>query len=147
LNAPAKGLLKTVSILFIVFGAIFTIFALLSLWGMSMLKTGGMGAVPGVDMSMFNSKGLMASQILLLAGSILDIVFGIIGLKKCGDPEKEGFFFYAGVILCALSVIALYLDIITAGFGVTGLIRFILPILFIVGSVIHKKALAAQQQT
>lgn len=142
MDAPGKGLLKVVSILFIIFGALFIIVAALSIIGTQMMNSPQFAAAlpAGTDPSQFNNKALLATSIILLAGSILDVIFGIVGIKKCKDPAKADFFFYAGIVLCGLTVISLYLGIITTGFSFTSLVGFILPALFIIGSLRYRKA-------
>lgn len=129
MNAPAKGLLKIVSILFIVFGVIATIISLLAVLGSAAL-TAAAGIV-GI---------LLLATILLLAASVFEFVFGIIGLKKCGDPTKAGFFIVSGIILCVISLVSLIIGILNSSFQVTSLISFVLPLLYIIGGVMNKKA-------
>ncbi len=132
MNAPGKGLLKVVSILFIIFGAISTIVSLLALIGSAAITAylGDLGII------------LIIATILMLIASVLELVLGISGLKKCGDPAKAGFFITTGTILCALTLISMIMNIASAGFSITSLIGFVLPVLFIVGGSMNKKAAA-----
>ena len=68
------------------------------------------------------------------------MIIGILGLGKCGDPTKAGFFIVTGIVLCAFAFLSLILSIVGGGFQFTGLIGFVLPILFIVGGVQNKNA-------
>lgn len=131
MNAPGKGLLKVVSILFIIFGAIATIISLIAVLGAAAL-TAYAGELAAV---------LMIGMILLLVVSVLELILGIVGLKKCGDPAKAGFFIVTGIVLCALSLLSIILTLTNGGtFDVTGGVGFILPILYIVGGSMNKKA-------
>jgi hypothetical protein len=144
MKIPGKGLLKTVSILFIVFGVIFTLSAIISLFSISKMNSPDFASsLPaGVNPGMFDTKTMLVSALLLLAGSVLDIVFGIFGVIRCGNPDKAHFFFTTGVILCGLSVVSLYIGVITTGFNPTSLVAFVLPALYIIGSFRLGKATA-----
>lgn len=127
MNAPGKGMLKTVSILFIVFGAIALVVSLLAVLGSALVGSGL----------------LLFATILMLIASALDLVIGIIGVKKSGDPTQAGFFIVTGIVLCALSLVSLIMSIASTGFDVTSFVGFVLPILYIVGGNMNKKAAAA----
>ena len=139
-SAPAQGLLKVISILFIIFGAIATIVSLIAVIGSAALTSVagayGAAAIGGI---------LLLATILLLVVSVLEFVLGIVGLKRCGDPTKAGFFIVSGIILCALSLISLIIGLAYGSFQFTGLIGFVLPALYIIGGLQNKKA-APQQQ-
>lgn len=125
MNAPGKGLLKVVSILFIVFGAIALVFSIIALLGAAALaafdsELGGM---------------LVVGTVIALIASALELVIGIIGVKKSGEPSQAGFFIVTGIILCVLQLVSMILN-----FQVTSLIGFVLPVLYIVGGAMNKKA-------
>ena len=130
MNAPGKGMLKVVSILFIIFGAIATVVSLIAVFGAAALSslTGGVTAI------------LLVGMILLLIVSVLELIIGIIGVKKCADPSQAGFFIVTGIVLCVLALVSIILSISGGGFDFTGLIGFVLPILYIVGGNMNKKA-------
>ncbi len=121
-------MLKIVSILYIIMGAIFAVLALLSLflsatiasWMQGMM--GGLGAMMG---------GVLF--VILLIPAAVDLVIGILGVKYADDPRKSSFFIVTGYILAALSLISLIM-----GFSVWGLIMFVLPVLFIVGGYMNR---------
>ena len=125
MNAPGKGLLKVVSILFIIFGAIATVISIVGLIGSAALAE-YLG-----DFAVL----LIVGMILVLVVSALELILGIVGLRKCANPAQGGFFIATGIILCVLSLVSLILN-----FSVTGLIGFVLPILYIVGGSMNKKA-------
>jgi hypothetical protein len=143
MNAPGKSLLKTVSILFIIFGAIATIASIAGVIASAALTSiagelaGGAGAAIGGIL-------LVATLIALLA-SVLDLVIGIIGVsnKKCNDPSKAGFYIVTGIILCVLSLISLIMSMTNGGSWWTSGIGFVLPILYIVGGFMNKKVATA----
>ena len=131
MNAPGKGILKVVSILFIIFGAILTVVSLVGLLGSAYLTAVSYG-LAGI---------LVVAMVIALIGSALELVLGIIGLKKCDDPSQANFFIVAGIVLCVLNLVSMIMS-----FSVTSLIAFVLPILFIVGGVQNKNAAAPNVQ-
>jgi Ca2+/Na+ antiporter len=60
-----------------------------------------------------------------------------MGIKKSGDPSKAMFFIVTGIILCVLTLVSMIMN-----FQVTSLIGFVLPVLYIVGGAMNKKAAA-----
>jgi len=131
MNAPGKGLLKVVSILFIIFGVLATIASLLMVIGSAAVTALGGGAIGGI---------LLISTILLFLVSVLELIIGIIGVGRSGDPTKAGFFIVTGIILCVLALASLIIGIASSGFQWQSCIGFILPILYIVGGAMNKKA-------
>ncbi len=128
MNAPGKGMLKVVSILFIVFGAIATVLSIIAVLG-----AGLVASLAGTSATM-----IVVAAILLLVSSVAELVIGIMGIKKSGDPSKAMFFIVTGIILCVLTLVSMIMN-----FQVTSLIGFVLPVLYIVGGAINKKAAAA----
>lgn len=128
MDPSGKGMLKVVSILFIIFGAIATVVSLIALLGASIL------AVVTVGLS-----GLLTiATIIALISSAAELVIGIIGLKKCADPAQAGFFIVTGIVLCVLTLVSMIMF-----FQITSLIGFVLPVLFIVGGFMNKNSVAA----
>ncbi len=128
MNTTGKGILKVVSILFIVFGAIATIVSIVGLIGSAWLTTAtaGFAGLGGL---------LIVGTVIALIGSVLELIIGILGVKKCEDPSQNNFFIVTGIVLCALNLISIIM-----AFSVTGLIAFVLPILYIVGGYMNKNA-------
>ncbi len=131
MQAPGKGLLKVVSILFIVAGGFATLSSIVGTAGSAWLSS--IGVLSG---------GMMiAAMISSVIIGVLEILFGILGIKRCENPTEGGFFITAGGILCALQLLNMVLHSIGIGFvQVFGLLGFILPVLFIVGGVKNKSA-------
>ena len=128
MNAPGKGMLKVVSILFIVFGAIAIVLSIIAVLG-----AGVVAALAGTSATI-----LVVAAILLLVSSVFMLVVGIIGIKKSGDPTKAMFFIVTGIILCVLTLISMIMN-----FDWTSLVSFVLPVLFIIGGFMNKKAASA----
>ena len=130
MDAPGRGILKITSILFIIFGAIATLFSLLAIFGSSLVTA--VGGVVGVL-----GGTLLIGSILMIVVSVLELIVGIMGYKKSDDPSQANFFIVIGIVLCILALVSMILF-----FQVTGLIGFVLPILFIVGGYMNKGATA-----
>lgn len=153
MNAPGKSLLKVVSILFIIFGAIGAVVSALAL-----AASAAGSAIAGAAADAAGSDAATAvvavvtgvviiASVVGLIDSALTLVFGIIGVgKKSGDPGKGGFYVVTGVILCALALVSIILTMAfsTSGFPWSSLINFVLPILYIVGGSMNKKAVVMQ---
>lgn len=147
MNAPAKGMLKVVSILLIIFGAIATIVSLIAVTAIGAI-TSMASSVGGDAAEVVAAAGGLAliALIIPVVDSILTLVFGIVGVgKKTADPSKGGFYVVAGIILCILALLSIILTMSagTGGFPWTSLIGFVLPILYIVGGLQNKKAASA----
>ncbi len=125
MGESSRGMLKVVSILFIVFGAIATVFSIIGLAGSAWLSsaTGGLAGI------------LVVATILALILSVLELIIGIIGLKKSNDASPGGFFVTTGIILCVLALISIIMS-----FNVITLIGLVLPVLYIIGGSQLKKA-------
>jgi hypothetical protein len=131
MDAPGRGILKVVSILFIIFGAIATVLSIIALVGSSWLSS---QAQDTASMIAAGVTGLLvAGSVVLLITSALELILGIVGLNKSGDPAHANFFIISGIILCALSIIGMILY-----FQITSFIGFVLPVLYIVGGAMNK---------
>lgn len=125
MNAPGKGILKVVSILFIIFGAIATVLSIIALLGSAYLSSLSLG-LGGI---------LIVATIIALIGSALELVLGIIGLKKCDNPAQANYFIVVGIVLCVLNLVSMIMS-----FSFTSFIAFVLPVLYIVGGFQNKNA-------
>ena len=134
MNAPGKTLLKVVSILYIIFGSLFALAALLSLFLGSMLGALVSGFFGDYSALLGGAIGVVLFIVFLILAAI-DLVVGIIGIKQCGDPSKATFYIVFGFILGGLSLISFLTN-----FMVGNLIGVILPVLLIVGGFMNKKA-------
>jgi hypothetical protein len=133
MEAPGKGVLKVTSILFIVFGGIAAVLFLVSLIGAAALS-GSMGYY-GYQMGGLVAGAIFGAAIVGLIACALDIVIGILGLKKCADPKQYNFFIVTGIVLSILELVSLVMN-----FSPMSLIGFILPILYIYGGWQNKNA-------
>lgn len=157
MNAPGKSLLKVVSILFIIGSIIVIIISILTLLTLTFLPNmiGGLMDEYASEFGDFSNElaevsGLFGSlvSIALILGiitSVIQLIIGIIGLKKCGDPSQAQFFIVTGIILCLLSLVSIILSAVGGDFQFTGVIGFVLPILYIVGGLQNKKAISSSK--
>lgn len=130
MNAPGNGILKVTSILYIVFGGIFALLAVLSLFLGPLL-----GSLLG---SFFGAIGGLAGFVIFLVLifiAAVDLVVGIIGVKQSGDPSKALFFIIFGFILGGLALISFITN-----FEIGNLIGLVLPVLLIVGGFMNRNA-------
>ena len=130
--APGKGILKIVSIMYIIFGSIFALMMLLSLFLGSMLASWAG--------SLFGSFSALVGGLLFVAFLIpaaVDLIIGIIGFKNSDIPSKAQFFIVTGIVLTALTLILLMVS-----FTIWGLIMFAMPVLYIVGGYMNKNVVS-----
>ncbi len=134
MDAPGKGLLKIVSILLIIAGAIAVITSIFGVAGSALLtyleiEFGGI---------------MLAAMIISAIIGILEVIFGSLGIKRSEISTQGQFFIIAGIVLCAIQLLNMVLHSISSGFTqIAGLLGLVLPVLFIVGGVMNKKAAEA----
>ena len=139
MDAPGKGILKVVSILFIIFGAIATVLSIIALVGSSWISNNAAELANDATGNIVTGLSglLVAGSVLMLITSVLELILGIVGLKKCDAPSQANYFIVTGIILSILALIGLIMN-----FQLTSLIGFVLPVLYIVGGAMNKKATA-----
>ena len=98
MNAPAKVLLKTASILFILGGVLLIVLSIV--FGFLGNAAASSGAAVG---TVIGALFILITLAAVLAGVIM-LVIGILGVpnKRCNDPGKAGFYIVTGIILCIL---------------------------------------------
>ncbi len=124
--------LKVTGILMIVFGALALI--------LSIVAAIGLAALVALDL---NTWQYTLAVILMLVGSIFELIAGIVGVKNCNKPEKAGTCMVWGIIVIALSVLS---DVLTLvgnpdNFSIVSLLTgLVIPVLYLIGAVMNKKA-------
>jgi len=118
-----KLLLKVVSIICIIFGAIACIMGLVTMFG-------------GGVFTAYFSFGLAALVVVLgllaIIGGVLELLVGLFGLAGLkGDLGKLKAGIILSIIGIAISVISMIVSIFTGSFSLTSLIGLVLPILYI----------------
>lgn len=124
--------LKVTGILMIVFGALALILSIVAAIGLAALVT--------LDL---NTWQYTAAVILMLVGSIFELIAGIVGVKNCNKPEKAGTCMVWGIIVIALSVLSNVLTLVgnPDNFSIVNLLTgLVIPVLYLIGAVMNKKA-------
>jgi len=124
MNAPGKGLLMVVGILFIIFGGLSVIVVTVAIVAL------GTGDAP------LDSE-LIILSILALVVSVLELVAGILSVRNAGKPENAMRLIVPGIIIAVLTVIPIFGGDTSIGNVIGGLL---LPVLLIVGASLNKKA-------
>lgn len=124
--------LKVTGILMIVFGALALILSIVAAIGLAALVT-----------LELNTWQYTAAVILMLVGSIFELIAGIVGVKNCNKPEKAGTCMVWGIIVIALSVLSNVLTLVgnPDNFSIVNLLTgLVIPVLYLIGAVMNKKA-------
>ncbi len=124
--------LKVTGILMIVFGALALI--------LSIVAAIGLATLAALDL---NTWQYTAAVILMLVGSIFELIAGIVGVKNCNKPEKAGTCMVWGIIVIALSVLSNVLTLVgnPDNFSIVNLLTgLVIPVLYLIGAVMNKKA-------
>ena len=147
-KAPGSTILKVVGILMIIFGALSLIIGLAA------------GALTGAVNSLADSiaSELDASEAaevtkaagtltgyttVLIIASIIEIVAGIVGCALNNKPAKATICLVFGVLTLIVALVSFIMGIAGGASAtgiITGLVGFVLPILYIVGALKNKKA-------
>ena len=123
---------KVTGILMIVFGALALI--------LSIVAAIGLAALVALEL---NTWQYTAAVILMLVGSIFEMIAGIVGVKNCNKPEKAGTCMVWGIIVIALSVLSNVLTLVgnPDNFSIVNLLTgLVIPVLYLIGAVMNKKA-------
>lgn len=124
--------LKVTGILMIVFGALALI--------LSIVAAIGLAALAALDL---NTWQYTLAVILMLVSSIFELIAGIVGVKNCNKPEKAGTCMVWGIIVIALSVLSNVLTLVgnPDNFSIVTLLTgLVIPVLYLIGAVMNKKA-------
>ena len=124
--------LKVTGILMIIFGALALI--------LSIVAAIGLAALAALDL---NTWQYTSAVILMLVGSIFELIAGIVGVKNCNKPEKAGTCMVWGIIVIALSVLSNVLTLVgnPDNFSIVNLLTgLVIPVLYLIGAVMNKKA-------
>jgi len=127
---PGKTLLMVVGILFIVLSSIALILYLMAL----ALDSASGGVLSEVSSLLGFSYTLIFVTLALI--SAFQIVAAIIALINGNKRDKAQILLVIGVVLCVLP----FFGILVSGFEILSLTAFILPILYVVGALLNKKA-------
>lgn len=125
-------LLKVVSILMIVFGAIGIVFDIIAVAGIAAVS-----AYLGSSIGMY-----WIALICAVIGTIVEFVAGIIGIRSWDKPEKAQTCVILGCICVGITVLSNILTLVSysQGFNVFSLLTgLVIPVLFLIGAFQLKK--------
>lgn len=125
-----KGILKTVSILYIIFGAFFAVLMVLSIAIGPTLISLGLGNMLGVLGSLVG--GVLF--VVFLIPAAVNLFIGIMGVKRSGNPNKANFFIVIGIILGALTLFSLF-----GALTIWNMLGLAMPVLYILGGIMNKR--------
>ena len=125
-----KGLLKVVGILMIIGGAISIIMSIVAILGV-----GALTYLADGDLS-------SAQLVIMILGSVAELIAGIIGVKNCTKPEKATSCLVFGIIVAIFNLLGIIIGAVGgSGFNFMSLVTgLVLPVLFIVGAVMNKQS-------
>ncbi len=131
MDVPGKKILWLASVLFIVIGAVMTLLALVAVLVSALFTSiaGGFAWPAGTAAG----GVLVVASVVFFVSSVLQLVSGILGVKKSGDPSHTNFFIINGSVLCALMLLSLCLS-----FRITAVFGLVLGIMYIVGGVMNQ---------
>lgn len=137
MNARGRTLLKVVGILNIIIGILGIISSIMLMLGGGIL--GALGAAAGeAGAGAVLGALTTASAFVSLIFSILLIVSGAVAVKRCNEISSTCFIF--GIVLVLIEVISLVFTIVSGGFTPLSLIGLVLPILYLIGGALNRKA-------
>lgn len=119
-----KMFLKIVSVIFVIFGVVAAVDAIIEL-----VKSQGAGT------------SRFTALIAQLLSSLIELIIGFMGFKKSDDNSQGGFFIAAGYALGVLMLFSMILS-----FSAWNLIGFLLPVMYIVGGYMMRVARASSNQ-
>lgn len=137
MNAKGRTLLKVVGILNIIFGIFGIIGSIMLMFGGGLL--GALGAAAG-EAEAGAALGALAivAAIISMLSSILLIIAGAVAVKRCNEISSTCFVW--GIILVLIQVISLIFSITSGGFSPMNLIGLVLPVLYLIGGAMNRKA-------
>lgn len=127
-----KGFLKVCGILMIIGGAIGLISSII------LAATAGVTAVALAYVGI-SAGVIVAAAIIGVIGSALELVAGILGVKNCDKPEKAMSCVVMGIVVAALTIVS---NIIYFSGILSLLLGLVLPVLYLIGAFLNKKAAA-----
>lgn len=134
-----KGLLKVVGILMIIGGAISIIMSIVAIAGVGALTYLADGDLSSAQL---NPTIIYTSCVVMILGSVAELIAGIIGVKNCTKPEKATSCLVFGIIVAIFNLLGIIIGAVGgSGFNFMSLVTgLVLPVLFIVGAVMNKKS-------
>lgn len=82
---------------------------------------------------------VVLSLLFAIVAAVFLLITGILGIKNAADVTKADLLFKLGIGLCAVSLLSMIFGIIAGGAAYSGVIGFVLPVLFVIGAMNMKK--------
>lgn len=137
MNARGRTLLKVVGIFNIIIGILGIIGSIILMLGGGLLSA--LGAAAG-EVAAGAALGALTtvSAIVSLIFSILLIIAGAVAVKRCNEISSTCFIW--GIVLVLIEVISLVFTIVSGGFSPLSLVSLVLPVLYLIGGALNRKA-------
>ena len=146
-KAPGKTLLQVVGIILVVFGVLALLVSLINIAVLGMTGSGEVGEI--MEQSLAATGATMAdykaSVYIMTAGSLLNLVIGIIGIANCNKIQRAGICFVCGIILIVWQLGTDAYSAVTSGITGMGIVSIIigliLPLLYFWGALKNRQAM------
>lgn len=133
-------LLRVSGILMIIGAALSCLLGVLALVALGAAGAAGVAGAGGAVVAA-SAVGMVA-VVVLLAGAILQLVAGILGVKNWNNPAKAKSCIIMGVILIVLRLISTFTGMGDAdtSYWISTIVGFIIPVIYLVGAFQLNKA-------
>ena len=112
-----KGLLKVVGILMIIGGAISIIMSIIAIASVGTLTYFTDGDLSSVQL---NPTIIYTSCVVMILGSVAELIAGIIGVKNCAKPEKATSCLVFGIIVAIFNLLGIIIGAVGGSGGIYG---------------------------
>ena len=142
-KAPGSTILKVVGILMIIFGALSLIIGLAAgaVVGATSALADELGVTDAETTSALGSAGAYTAVLIVCA--IVEFVAGIVGVALNNKPAKAVVCLVFGCLTIIVALVSFIMGIVsgaTATNIISGLVGFVLPVLYFIGALKNKKA-------
>ena len=132
--APGRGMLKVTGILYIVFGSMSVVMALLAMLGAAVIAEFGEGAL-GVDLYGATAGFVALISVIMLVQSGFSIFLGIVCIRFAPRIEKGAFLRNMIILHMVFLLMSLVLDP-----SALTVVSFVVPIIALIGAIRNNKA-------
>ncbi len=132
MEAKGRGFLKVCGILMIIGGVLGLLAAVVMVLGISALVSVG---------APVSATLLTVAAVIILAGSVFQLIVGIQGVKNCGNVEAADKLIKLGAAIIVINIIGVIVSVAAGGeFNIVSVLtNCIVPGLFIYGAVKNKQ--------
>lgn len=115
--SEGKFLLKTISVLMMVFGLIVAIYAVFYM------------------INPEDVKNWTTAMVLLIITCFLELIFGAIGFRSSDDPGRANYFLITGIVAVILAIVSMIMAV-----SQWTVVSLVLPVFYIIGGTLLRKA-------